>query len=84
MATAIEYGLIAAGISLAIVAVVNGFPSSPRWDDNLDKKRAAIACAARPTGDTANVVISSWYGSKSEYSCPDWPSIFYPTYVRRY
>ena len=28
-ATAIEYGLIAAGISLAIIAVVNGLGSTP-------------------------------------------------------
>jgi pilus assembly protein Flp/PilA len=35
-ATAIEYGLIAAGISLAIIAVVNGLGT------NLNTKYAAI------------------------------------------
>jgi pilus assembly protein Flp/PilA len=35
-ATAIEYGLIAAGISLAIIAIVNGLGS------NLDTKFTAI------------------------------------------
>ena len=82
MATAIEYGLIAAGISVAIIAVVNGVGTGSKWDDNLDKKKAAMACAAPHTGH--KVVIKNWLQHDEEYECSNWPSIFYPTYVRRY
>ena len=82
MATAIEYGLIAAGISVAIIAVV-GMDTYPKWDDNLDKKNAAVACAARPV-NTTSVVIKDWLQRDEEYECSNWPSIFYPTHIRRY
>lgn len=82
MATAIEYGLIAAGISVAIIAVVNGLPSTKAWDNSTDKKVAAVACAAPHKGDT--VVIKNWLQRDQEYQCSNWPSIFYPSIVRRW
>lgn len=82
MATAIEYGLIAAGISVAIIAVTN-INVRPTIDWEIDKKDAAKACAARPVGSKENVVIKSWYGGmREEYSCPSWPSVFNPTHVK--
>jgi len=45
-ATAIEYGLIAAGISLAIIAVVNGPRHQPEHQVHLDQQLAEIATAA--------------------------------------
>lgn len=87
MATAIEYGLIAAGVSLAVIAVVSGVSQSS--SEKLfyqkitdEKQKAAAACAARPAGDTDNVVIKG-FGGLYEYSCPYMPSLFLPTYVRR-
>ncbi len=82
MATAIEYGLIAAGISIAIITAVNGVgTTTKKWDDSAEKKAAAQACAARPASDTSNVVIKFWSGTKGEYKCPYFPSISYPTFV---
>ncbi len=84
MATAIEYGLIAAGISVAIIAVVNGLPRSYLMDKLAeDKKTAAGVCAVRPAGATDKVVINDGFGRKLEYECSNWPMIFNPTYVRR-
>lgn len=83
MATAIEYGLIAASIGVAIITVVNGIPgNSPRWDGNVDKKKAMELCAARPAGDTRNVVIKTWLGGQAEYKCSNWPKLSYPSFVR--
>jgi Flp pilus assembly pilin Flp len=82
MATAIEYGLIAAGIGIAVIAAVYGVGMTSRWDDDSDKKKAAAACAAPHTGDT--VLIKNWIGNNVEYECPYWPSISYPTLVRRW
>lgn len=85
MATVIEYGLIVAGISIAIVTAVSGVStnSSSYFDGNFDKKQAAKLCAARPAGDTSNVIVGSAIGQlKQEYKCSDWPSISYPTFVR--
>ena len=41
-ATAIEYGLIAAGISVAIVAVVNGYCSGDRCKAGADRPPMTI------------------------------------------
>lgn len=84
MATAIEYGLIAAGISLAIITAVHGIDANSRWNDKLDKKKAAAACAARGklTDKVNSVEITSWLGRDARYECSNWPSIFYPTQVR--
>ncbi len=81
MATAIEYGIIAGGISLAIIAVVNGLPAHSSWTGNYEKQQAAKACEARPAGSTQNVFIHTWVGGKQEYSCPYFSSISYPTLV---
>jgi|GEM_PF-5704647 len=80
--SAIEYGLIAAGISVAIVATVSFTGGNLRHNSDADKKTASAACAARPAGSKENVVIKDWLGYKAEYSCPSWPSIFNPTHVR--
>ena len=42
-ATAIEYGLIAAGISLAIIAVVNGLGSNAEHQVQLDQHLAEVS-----------------------------------------
>ncbi len=82
MATAVEYGLIAAGISIAIITAVNGVDIKPTsvMDDKIAEKNAAAACAVLP--GTTNVVISGWHGSKLEYKCSNWPKFTYPTFVR--
>lgn len=79
MATAIEYGLIAAGISLAIIGVTQVIDIGPKkWDENFGRKKAAEACTTRP-GDT--VIVEGWLGRNVVYKCSDWPRIFNPTFV---
>ena len=47
-ATAIEYGLIAAGISLAIIAVVNGLGTNAEHQVHLDQHLAEVSdCCGR-------------------------------------
>jgi Flp pilus assembly pilin Flp len=46
-ATAIEYGLIAAGISLAIISVVNGPRHQPQDQVHLDQHLAEIGTKLR-------------------------------------
>ena len=49
-ATAIEYGLIAAGISVAIIATVAGLGSKLNIDLHHGQERAELDAAARLTG----------------------------------
>ena len=42
-ATAIEYGLIAAGIALAIIAVVNNLGATLKQEVRLDQQLAEVA-----------------------------------------
>ena len=48
-ATAIEYGLIAAGISLAIIAIVNGLGTNLNTKFTADQLVAEVSDCSRPS-----------------------------------
>ena len=48
-ATAIEYGLIAAGISLAIIAIVNGLGTNLNTKFTVDQHLAEVSDCCRPS-----------------------------------
>ena len=62
-ATAIEYGLIAAGISVAIIAVVNGLGTNTgnaaaTQENSTRARAAAVTIAAASAGLVANLVLA--------------------------
>ena len=61
-ATAIEYGLIAAGISVAIIATVAGLGTKLNIDLHFGGERAELGGVARPHGRGAQIHLRRGFG----------------------